>query len=72
MKTECTTSDSAHPVVDPLDWTVCQPEIDVGEDAVAVLPDRACDAKEGTEPRAARPAEPFLGAPDLRTMGITR
>jgi hypothetical protein len=59
VNAEGTTSDCAHSIVEPLDGAVGEPEID-GEDAFAVFPYGACNAEEGTEPRAARPAEPFL------------
>src|SRR6266511_1646484 len=60
MKAVGAASDSAHAIVDPLDGSVRQAEVDVGKDPVAILSDRACHADEGAESRTARPAEPFL------------
>ena len=62
-KAESTPGHHPHPVVDALHGSVGEPAVDVGEDTVAILSNRPSDPNEGSEPRSARPAEPFLQSP---------
>ena len=58
VEAEAAVADRADLGVEALEPAVGQAEADGGEDALAVLAQRACEAHEGRQPRACRPRQP--------------